>query len=163
MRVMMVFLLVVGLSPLAHARSEGGSTQPPLHRNSEVMVQKLVELRGRLLREMVGLSEARAAQAERVLERFDPEHHRCSGRLDSARREVRRLLDEDSDDADAYAQAVEALRVAHDALHSLRDRQFRAMQEVLQPKEQALFFESLGRLRHEVKKRMRRAKRHRKP
>lgn len=158
MRVVWVLLLMIGLSPLAHARAD--AAPPPLHRNSEVMAQKLVEFRGRLLREMVGLSASRAAQAERVLESFDPEHQRCSGRLDSARREVRRLLDVESDDADAYARAVEELRISHAALHDLRDRQFRAIQEVLEPKEQALFFESLGRLRHEVKKRMRRAKRH---
>jgi hypothetical protein len=155
--VLSIVLLGFVLLPIHDAFGRPGDSRP-LHRHSQAVAQKVVELRGRLLREMVGLSEARADAVERVLQSFDDEHQTYSAMLDAAQRKMRSLLDENSDDAKAYAVAVEDVRVAHDYLHQLRDRQFRAMQKILEPKEQAIFFESLGKLRHEVRKRMRHAK-----
>ena len=145
------------LMPMHDALGRPGESKP-LSRHSQAVAQKVIELRGRLLREMVGLSEPRADEVERVLQSFDDEHQTYSAMLDAAQRKMRSLLDDKSDDAKAYALAVEDVRVAHDYLHQLRDRQFRAMQKILEPKEQAMFFESLGKLRHEVRKRMRHSK-----
>ena len=153
-----IVLLGFVLMPMHDAFARAGESKP-LHRHSQVVAQKVVELRGRLLREMVGLSERRANEVELVLQGFDDEHQTYSAMLDAAQRKMRLLLDENSDDSNAYSLAVEDVRVAHDYLHQLRDRQFRAMQNILAPKEQAMFFESLGKLRHEVRKRMRRARR----
>ena len=117
--------------------------------------EKLIELRGRLLKEMVGLDETRAAQIELILKGIDDEHRTYSAMLEQARRLMRRLAREDSHDDKALANAVEDVRLAHSYLHQVRDKQYRAIQKSLSPKEQAIFFESLGKLRHEVRKRMR--------
>ena len=158
MKIAALTFLIIGLAPLGDALSQPGEYKSP-QRHSQAVAQKIVELRGRLLREMVGLSEARALQAEQVLQSFDDEHQTYSEMLDVAQRKMRSLLQDNSDDTQAYARVVEDVRVAHDYLHQLRDRQFRSMQNILAPKEQAMFFESLGKLRHEVRKRMRRARR----
>ena len=155
---LLIVVLFVGLAPLNHAWSRPGEYKSS-HRHSQAVAKKIVELRGRLLREMVGLNDARAKQVEQVLQSFDDEHQTYSAMLDAAQRKMRSLLDEKSEDDHAYAKAVEDVRIAHDYLHQVRDRQFRAMQKVLAPREQAMFFESLGKLRHEVRKRMRRARR----
>jgi hypothetical protein len=156
--VVFVILVIFGFIPVTDSLARSADSSPP-HRHSQLVAQKIVELRGRLLREMVGLNDSRAREVELVLESFDDEHQTYNTMLGVAQRKMRSLLDEKSDDEKAYTQAVEDVRLAHDYLHQLRDRQFRAMQKILKPKEQALFFQSLGKLRHEVRKRMRRAKR----
>lgn len=141
-------LLFIQLSSFAHAAPQVRSPGPGLVHN------KLIELRGRLLREMVGLTAARAKEVEAILVTFDEHHRTYSERLESARRTMHRLVSAKSNDAPALASAVENVRLAHDQLHRLRDRQFRAMQNALTPQEQALFFTSLGKLRREVKRRL---------
>jgi Spy/CpxP family protein refolding chaperone len=126
---------------------------PPRH--SVQVHDKLIELRGRLLKEMVGLDRSRASEVETILKGFDDEHRTYSAMLEQARKTMRRLVREDSSDHQALAKAVEDVRLAHDYLHQVRDKQYRAMQKALSPKEQALFFEFLGKLRHEVRKRLR--------
>ena len=155
---LLCILLLVALAPLNEAMSRSDGHRTP-HRHSQAVADKIVELRGRLLREMVGLNEEKANQVEQILKTFDDEHQAYTAMLDVARRAMHSLLEAESDDQEAYARAVEDVRVAHEYLSQLRDRQFRAMQKALQPKDQALFFESLGKLRHEVRKRMRRARR----
>ena len=135
-----------------------GVEAKPAPRHSVELHDKFIELRGRLLKEMVGLKGSRAAEVGSILESFDDEHRTYSAMLEQSRKMVRRLVRENSNDEMALAQAVENVRLAHDYLHQVRDKQYRAMQEVLSPKEQALFFEFLGKLRHEVRKRMRHAK-----
>ena len=156
--VLFVVLMLFGSISVTDSWARSVDSSSP-HRHSQLVAQKIVELRGRLLREMVGLNDSRAREVELVLESFDDEHQTYSSMLDVAQRKMRSLLDEKSDDEKAYTQTVEDLRLAHDYLHQLRDRQFRAMQKILKPKEQALFFQSLGKLRHEVRKRLRRARR----
>ena len=155
--VLSVIMVLIGFIPVTDSFARATETKSP-HRHSQLVAQKIVELRGRLLREMVGLNHEKAREVELVLESFDDEHQTYSAMLDAAQRKMRSLLDEKSEDEQAYAQVVEDVRVAHDYLHQLRDRQFRAMQKILKPREQALFFQSLGKLRHEVRKRMRRAR-----
>ena len=157
MKWLWLFTLIIGLIPAGNtwAKSNG---MKPTHRHAQAVAKEVIELRGRLLREMVGLSNERAEEAENVLKSFDDEHQKYTAMLDASKRQVHALLEVDSNDSDAYTMAVESMRRAHQRLHELRDRQFRAMQELLAPKEQALFFQSLGRLRHEVRKRMRRAR-----
>ena len=133
---------------------ETAEAKPPPAHTAQIH-EKLIELRGRLLEEMVGLDESRAVQVESILKGFDDEHRTYSAMLEQARRLMRRLVREDSHDDKALTKAVEDVRLAHSYLHQVRDKQYRAIQKSLSPKEQAIFFESLGKLRHEVRKRMR--------
>lgn len=151
-----IFISLLGWFETASARPR--DHKPP-HRDSVQVHQKIIELRGRLLREMVGLPQVRAVEVETILKSFDDEHRTYSTMLEMARKTMRRLVREKSDDDAALARSVEDVRQAHDYLHQVRDKQFRAMQKVLTPREQAVFFESLGKLRHEVRRRMHRAAR----
>jgi len=153
------FVVFISLLGWFDTASAGPRDHKPPHRDSAQVHLKVIELRGRLLREMVGLPQERAVEVETILKSFDDEHRTYSTMLEMARKTMRRLVREKSDDDAALARSVEDVRQGHDYLHQVRDKQFRAMQKVLTPKEQAVFFESLGKLRHEVRRRMHRAAR----
>jgi hypothetical protein len=114
---------------------------------SAVGAQRGVQLRARVLRKQVGLSEERAAKVEKVLDKFTPERSKIQGEIREARSGLRELLRTKSEDQQAYGRALDRLYKGHRALQAVRDREYEAVKQVLQPREQALLLRSLERLR----------------
>ncbi|MCB9667467.1 MAG: periplasmic heavy metal sensor [Myxococcales bacterium] len=136
---------VVGLAetPPSDARPEWTPEQKLAH---------IKEMRGKMLREQVGLDETRAAKLEKSLASFDAEHLKYRTQMNDARHQTRALLDSKSTDEKAYRAQVNKQRAAFKQLHSLKEREWNRIAAELSPKEQALLLMSLGNMKHFGKK-----------
>lgn len=129
---------------------------PPLREPGIDQLEKMREMRGRLLREGVKLDEAGAKAVEKVLESFDLEQRAARKEVHQARTRLHQLLGQDVDDSGAYQHAIERLRAAHEAMHRIKERRFDALLGVLSPKKTARLLVMLGKLHHERRRHPRR-------
>jgi len=102
------------------------------------------------------LSEAKAEKVEAIVKKYRKEQRTLSKDMREARRELRELFRNDSDDQQAYQKALSKLNAANKKLQTLRDKQFAELSQSLTPKEQARLLAALHKLRQHVGKRERR-------
>ncbi len=103
-----------------------------------------------LLRRDVGLNEAKARQVEAIFERQHQAARARHGVLRDQRHALKALLEKDSNDQKAYAQAIDALHVAHEELHALRKAALLEARKLLAPKEQAKLLRAMVQARRQM-------------
>ncbi len=149
-----VLAIISALAASALAQPSGGgrirSKQPAVHLHDQVK-----KVRFKVLREKVGLNEARAKKVEVVLERLAPQRHKAQKQMRQARQQLRRLIKADGDDQQAYSKALSQIREAHSTLEKLRDQQFEELEQELTPKEQATMLHTLGQMRRKIRQYLR--------
>lgn len=129
-------VLVLGLALPAqaqfgpHGRGRGGPPSPE-------KMEKMKEFRAKALRETVGLDEAKASEVEGVMDSFHERRFELHRTMRDNMKNLKSLLKEDSDDQEAYASALETLRVTQEELQNLRSEQMDALKKILTPKEGA--------------------------
>lgn len=102
--------------------------------------------RARILREQVGLDDARARKVEKIMDDGAAERRVAQAERQKARHEVQNLLDADSKDDAAYAQALAAARAAEERLRRAREHDFTEISKVITPREQAKLLRALARV-----------------
>ncbi len=128
--------LVVGLALPAQAQFGGhgkGRGGPP----SADKMAKMKEFRAKALREFVGLDEAKAAKVEATMDGFQERRIELHQTMRDNMLSLRALLKEDSNDQEAFANALDTLRVGHEEMQKLHAEQMEAVRGLLTPKEQA--------------------------
>lgn len=103
--------------------------------------------RAQVLRRQVGLSDERASKVEKVLDKMAPERDKVQGDIREARKTLATLLHSKSKDQKAYGRALDQLYRGHRTLQAIRDREYEALKQVLEPREQALMLRALERAR----------------
>lgn len=146
--------LAFSLSGAAYAQSEDDDGAPP---TAEVQ-ERVKKMRGKVLREKLGLSEEKAKKVEAIFDALEPERRKVREEVRAARKQLRELLKADSDDQPAYDAALAKLREATKKTVALRDKQFEALKKELTPKEQAKIVHQLAKLRKKVHGQMSRGK-----
>lgn len=115
--------------------------------------QRLAELRRRLLRERVGLTDEQIGRVETITREHGAERRRIRGQMREARRDLRRLFREDSDDQEAWREALDAMENARRAQQELREAQYEELGSFLSPKQQATLLRTLHEVKREIGKR----------
>ncbi|QQR91275.1 MAG: periplasmic heavy metal sensor [Myxococcales bacterium] len=108
---------------------------------------KMVEMRAKLLRDKVGLTEAKAKKAEAVFAKYDKQHQDNRGKIRDAHQRLAKLVASNSTSDAEYTKLIKELGAAHDAMHSIRKAQFAALATVLSPKEEAKLLLEMGRMK----------------
>ena len=152
-------LLTFSLPAFAHSGEKGhdrGQHPPP-----EQMHKRMKEARGKMLRDHLGLNAEVVGKIEEILHTYDPQRHELHKKKHQAHRQLRELLDADSYDQAAYAEALTNLRTSHAGLSKLRGEEMDRLAEVLTPKQQAKLALAFKRMKRKMHK-FRRGKRHKK-
>lgn len=119
------------------------------------MKERMKEMRGKLLRKRLGLSDDKAKKVEQTFDQYSASRHAAHQQLREARSQLRDLLKADSNDQAAYQKTVDALHQAHNTLHSLRNKEFEALKADLTPKQQAQLLRALHRMQRHMRDRKR--------
>jgi Spy/CpxP family protein refolding chaperone len=139
-----IAVLALGLSLAVCATASAaedeaaGVNEPP-----KAMAERMRALRSRMLREKVGLDEATAARAEKVIDEFQVKQRALWLNLFKNGKALRELVNSDSKDQNAYTVGVNNLLDAHKRLQELRQEEFAVLQKILSPKQQAKLLLSL--------------------
>jgi Spy/CpxP family protein refolding chaperone len=133
------------LPALAHAR---GPEHDPQKR--AVIEQRLKQLRHDMLRKEVGLDESKAIVVERALDKYMAEKRKLKEQAVTHRRALRKLLESDSNDQQAYTSAIRGLREAEKQKQSLREREMDELGKLLTPKQQARLMRATHRLKRQL-------------
>jgi Spy/CpxP family protein refolding chaperone len=141
--------LVLVFTLAAPALAQGA---PPATKRAQVEA-KMKEIRNRMLREQVGLSEAKARQVEAILEKNQAERESLRQKVQAHRRAIGELLAKDSNDQPAYSREIKGMRDTQRQIQALRDKEIDELQKVLTPKEQA----KLGVAMQQMKRRFNQA------
>lgn len=113
------------------------------------------QLRSRVLRKDVGLSEQKAAAVEKVLDKHAGERSKLMRDTQAHRKTLRDLLAKDSNDQAAYQKALAGLRANQTKLATLRQKELDELGKLLTPKEQAKLLVSTKKLERQIRARMR--------
>ncbi|MBI4952397.1 MAG: periplasmic heavy metal sensor [Myxococcales bacterium] len=148
LRMLLAALAIASLSVPALAQDAGA---PPTEVSARVK-----RMRARVLRDKVGLDEARAEKVGKILDGFDAERQKAQKEQRAARRALVEVVRAKGEDQKAYADAVQRFRDAQKALVELRNRQFDAVGKELTPREQATMLVTLGKLQGKAKQKARR-------
>lgn len=116
-------------------------------------MEKVKHLRGKLLRGKVGLDDARAAQVEEILDANREDHRALRQEVRAQTRALRALVESDSDDQSAYAEAIAALKAAKDDMRALRAAKHDQLAELLSPREQATLMLTMKRVKGHMHRR----------
>ena len=127
--------------------------QPPAAAKRAQVEAKMGEIRGRMLRDQVGLSEVKARNVEAILQRHRNERLDLRQKLLAHQRKIAELLRQDSDDQSAYTREIQGMRTSQRQLQALRETEIDELQKVLTPKEQA----RLGVAMRQMRRRMNQA------
>jgi Spy/CpxP family protein refolding chaperone len=145
----LLVLAVFAATPaIAHAR--GG----PEQKRAEIQ-QRLKQLRHELLLKEVGLDAAKAASVERGLDKYAAERRSVRDRIEQHRSTLRKLLDANSNDQQAYTAAIRGLREAEKQRGTLRERELDEIGKLLTPKQQAQLMRGTERLKRRLAHRLR--------
>jgi Spy/CpxP family protein refolding chaperone len=150
-----IALLVALSAPLALAEAGG---KGPADKRAQIE-QQTKKLRARVLRTDVGLDQKKAAEVEKVLEKYTPIRQQLQKESQQHRRAIRDLLDKDSNDQSAYDKSIKALRSAQKKLHDTREKELDELSKLLTPKQQAKLVVSIRTLQTKLRRQMRDAKR----
>ena len=103
----LIILIAMLLSTVTCAHATPAEPEDGARPDRAKKIERLRVMRGKLLRRELGVDGSKAAEVEAVLTRFDPLQEQARKRLRKAHKVVKGLLMIDSDDQDAYAQAVD--------------------------------------------------------
>jgi Spy/CpxP family protein refolding chaperone len=117
--------------------------------------QRLKQLRHGLLRNEVGLDESKALVVERTLDKYLAEKKKLRGQAATHREALRNLLEADSNDQQAYTNAIRGLREAEKQKTLLRERELEELGKLLTPKQQAKLMRSTNRLKRQLARKVR--------
>lgn len=137
---------VVAVPLVASARHGEGRRGPPTEQERERFHGKMKQRMAKVLRERVGLDEARAKQVEAIFERRRQQGRALHEQLRTHREALRKLLEADSSDQAAYQRALDGLQAAHKALRAHREQGIAEARRVLTPKEQAKLLRAMHRM-----------------
>ncbi len=126
----------------AVAAPPGGGPRPE-------QIARVKALRGRVLRERVGLDEARAQKIEAIFERYQPERRALRKTVRQTMRTLRGLVDSNASDDQAYNAAFAQLKAAQDKLRALRDQQQAEVARIVTPREAAKLLLTMKKARFE--------------
>ena len=116
------------------------------------MQSRLKQMRSRLLREELGLDEARASEAETVMDGFAPQRKGLRQTLRTHRRALRTLEETQSTDDEAYVAAVDGLVTAERQLQVMRAQEFDALRLILDGREQAHLLHAFKKMKRHMRK-----------
>jgi Spy/CpxP family protein refolding chaperone len=154
-RVAGVLLALCVLGAAAPARAE----DPDAGGRKARIEARMRRMHAEILRREVDLDEKKAARVEAVLKKHGPERRKLRAQLQRHRHTLRFLLEEDSDDQKAYADAIQGLRAAQKALQTLEERALGELQKELTPKQQARLVMALRKARQHIRRALRRHQR----
>ncbi len=137
---------VVAVPLVASARHGEGRRGPPSEQEHERFHGKMKERMGKVLRERVGLDDARAKQVEAIFERRRTQGRALHEQLRTHRDALRKLLEADSNDQAAYQRALDGIEAAHKALRAHREQGIAEARRVLTPKEQAKLLRAMHQM-----------------
>lgn len=143
--------LVVGLALPAqaqfgpHGRGRGGPPSPE-------KLEKMKKFRAKALRETVGLDEAKAVEVEKAMDSFHERRFELHQTMRDNMKNLKALLKEDSNDQEAYANALETLRAAQQEMQLLHSEQMDSFKKILTPKEAAKMLVTMKRFMGKAKK-----------
>jgi Spy/CpxP family protein refolding chaperone len=150
------FLMTVLLiSGMAFAQPMFGGPGPGGHGKGMRNPEKMKMMRAKVLREVVGLDETRAAEVEAAMDGFFEQSRSLHESMRENMERLAELVKNDSNDDGAYQDTLEALRLTHEAMNDLRKEQMSSMKTLLGPKEQAKLLLAHSKMRHKARKFMR--------
>jgi Spy/CpxP family protein refolding chaperone len=138
----LITLLALGLAAPAAAQPPPDAPGPPVAAR-----KRFEKLRDRVLKDKVGLSEAKAKQVVTIFQKYRAERQKTQGEMQQARTALRKLLGDDSDDQQAYDTALTKLHRSAKKLDQLRDQQLTEVRAALSPKEQAKLLRAMQKVR----------------
>jgi Spy/CpxP family protein refolding chaperone len=112
--------------------------------------KKMKKIRSKILRKRVGLDEATLARVEAIFESFDEERKELHQAKRKTMKALRDLVQSDSDEQEAYATLILAMKQAREGLRQLREEEAAQLADVLTPKQQVKLMMAL----HKMKRRM---------
>ncbi len=101
----------------------------------------------RVLRQKVGLSEARAKKVGKIMKQFAPARRELRQKSRKIDQQLRQLLKADSNDDGAYKNALAELQAIRKELQALRDKELKALSKELTSKEQAKLMLALKQMK----------------
>ena len=150
----MKFRLIMCVAALALCFTSPGYSQPSW-KNADSFRKRFKKKRGKLLRKRLGFDDEKSKKVEAILENHAKEHQRFGQKIRAARRDLRKLLREDSNDQKAYQKALDEMQSAAANLQRLRREQFEKLKKILSPKEQAKLLRILNRVHRKLRERRR--------
>ena len=120
------------------------------HKKKKKIRKKMKKIRSKILRKRVRLDEETLARVEAIFESFDGQRRELHMAKKETMKALRQLVKSDSEDQEAYATLILAMKQAQDGLRQLKEEERAQLAEVLTPKQQAKLMMAL----HKLKKRM---------
>lgn len=117
--------------------------------------ERVAQLRQRLFQRKLGLDDAKASKVEAILRDHVTKQRAAKQQMRAANQKVRQLLRQNSDDQQAYREALAELTAAQSELEKLRSTHLAELGAILTPKQQAQLIQSL----HQIRRHLARAKR----
>ncbi len=144
----LVFGLAVALAaPSAWAQKDAARAK---------VEQRIEKIRGEVLRKKVGLDEAKAKQVEKLLDKYEPQRQAAQKQMREKQRTLGALLKADSNDQQAYKNAIKGYRDADKKLRAVRDKEFDEVAKLITPKQQAKLVVALRKMQAKIRSAMRR-------
>jgi Spy/CpxP family protein refolding chaperone len=116
---------------------------------------RIKQLRADVLRKRVGLEPQKAEQVERILQRHAPQRRKLQEKLRAHRSGLDRLLDDNSNDQQAYARELKGLKETQGELQKLRQREAEELSRELTPKQQAKLVQAMRHLHKRLRRHLR--------
>jgi Spy/CpxP family protein refolding chaperone len=124
--------------------------------NRAKVQERIKKLRSEVLRKHVGLDEAKAKQVEKLLDKYEPQRQAAQQQMRQKQRTLGALLKADSNDQQAYKNAIKGYRDADKKLRSVRDKEFDEISKLITPKQQAKLVVALRKMQAKIRSAMRR-------
>ncbi len=147
--------LALAIPVAAFARGPGADGGARKERRAR-FIKKIKQHRAKMLRQQVGLNEAKAAQVEKILDGFHTRRRALRKDMRAQHKALKQLLAQDSNDQKAFQLAVDAMVATRAQLAKLHDRQIDALRRVLTPKQQAKALMALHKMKRKIRHRMHR-------
>jgi Spy/CpxP family protein refolding chaperone len=123
---------------------------PPPSGKAEAQA-RFKQTRAEILRKRLGLDDKKAAEVEKVLDRYAPERKKLREAMRAQQRAMRELLKNKSEDQAAYKRALDALTDNLTRLNTLRQQEQAELSRLMTPKQQAQLLEVMGRARRSLR------------
>lgn len=146
-------LTVMLCTPLLWADGKSKGSDPERRAKIE---QRMNQIRARVLRERVGLDDAKAKQVERIMDKYEPERRKHHRQMREHMKQLSTLVDADSNDQKAYERALEGIRAGDKQAQELREKELGELAKVLTPKQRAKLTVSIRQMKRAVDRRMHR-------
>lgn len=109
------------------------------------------EVRSRLLREKLGLSEEKATAVEGLFNQGRLEHEKSMKSMRESQEKLQALLDADSGDQKAYQALLDEINATWNQLQGQREQEMRNLGAILTPKEQARLLLEMEKMHRRMK------------